>query len=1149
MKKILTILIVLFAIQGYSQSVKDFKIRNSLTLKDSTVNGITSGNTLATQEYVDENAFVQPLDSVSLDTNTISITANYTLYADTAENTISFKTGLGSTAQIARESLIKVYNGTSDTIEDGKVLCACGLFNGTISVEKAIATDRYTALLWGTTTILPNSYGDAVVLYGTINDINNSSLSLGQAWLSATDSGDVVNTPPSFPNYVYSLGAATKIGALDGKYEANLSGVSPYNTTVNFHNGTFREPFDFRVISDGTTIKGYIEPTDGHPDLTAMLSDGLFTFDTSPADTIVLNAGTDDIFQTNYVYVLQSTKLLTVSTSGFPTTEYIPVAVLELASPSLTVLVDAIRNQNINNFIQRVDNNMGMLHTIGDRIRIMDAVWGRVGCEATLSGTPSNLYASVTEGIVYQMSRQTYIAKDMSGGDIAFIVNDPIKPYDTTSNFNTITTDALGGSINNVWTNIVLWGVANKSGEISQLMCNLPTGTYNSESNAVDDLLNYSVYDIPDKFRGVGFLIGRFTFRKSGTTYTYNPSVGYLDLRGKFPNTTVGVGGGSSGITSFLGLTDTESSYTPYEFQVVNSAGTALESPSELTLNDSLKLSNGNLIINDTAKIATSIGIGTSSPLVKFHMSGNSLLSPTSGVTSPMFVSTSDAYASEFKGDGSFTGFLVSNSKAGGAGIPFVQFYNIVNTDIWTMQLESNDRLNIREGSATGTEIFTILSGGNIGIGTATPSERLEVDGNITGDSIGIGIKDPITALHINNGEIKLGNNSTGFAAISVADTFSILNRHSFDDYSVINSNIGGLGYGVFDASTKMIGSNNEGHFNAYQSRLDYSSSGTMPYMIGLLVDNEVNSGTITDNYGLHVYDITGSGTIINNYGLYLENYTKGTSINYSLYVAANGKSYLGGDLELNQDLILDTDSEISGKLQLIGASPHSIKDGNGFVWTADGLTGTYKAGIVGNANTLRLFAGNTISSPQLMILENGNIGINDELPTYNLDVNGTGRFTGIVNFDVFPVTPSSPPTTDYQVANKKYVDDNAISLTGIMQVARAQILYTNTTQTTIVTLPTGAVISNIGVNVTTAFNDSGTDFIEVGTTADDDRYILSGDASNTLFDDRISGDTMAILNLPDEMTGSTNITFTYKGQNTDATQGAAYVYIHYTEY
>jgi len=32
----------------------------------------------------------------------------------------------------------------------------------------------------------------------------------------------------------------------------------------------------------------------------------------------------------------------------------------------------------------------------------------------------------------------------------------------------------------------------------------------------------------------------------------------------------------------------------------------------------------------------------------------------------------------------------------------------------------------------------------------------------------------------------------------------------------------------------------------------------------------------------------------------------------------------------------------------------------------------------------------------------------------------------GIKTFSSFSITPSSAPTTDYQVANKKYVDDNS---------------------------------------------------------------------------------------------------------------------------
>ena len=42
------------------------------------------------------------------------------------------------------------------------------------------------------------------------------------------------------------------------------------------------------------------------------------------------------------------------------------------------------------------------------------------------------------------------------------------------------------------------------------------------------------------------------------------------------------------------------------------------------------------------------------------------------------------------------------------------------------------------------------------------------------------------------------------------------------------------------------------------------------------------------------------------------------------------------------------------------------------------------------------------------------------------MEETGNETVNGIKTFGSFPVTPSSAPTTDYQVANKKYVDDSA---------------------------------------------------------------------------------------------------------------------------
>lgn len=47
-----------------------------------------------------------------------------------------------------------------------------------------------------------------------------------------------------------------------------------------------------------------------------------------------------------------------------------------------------------------------------------------------------------------------------------------------------------------------------------------------------------------------------------------------------------------------------------------------------------------------------------------------------------------------------------------------------------------------------------------------------------------------------------------------------------------------------------------------------------------------------------------------------------------------------------------------------------------------------------------------------------------DTLHALNVKLTGAQSVDGVKTFTSFPVTPSSAPTTDYQVANKKYVDD-----------------------------------------------------------------------------------------------------------------------------
>ena len=47
---------------------------------------------------------------------------------------------------------------------------------------------------------------------------------------------------------------------------------------------------------------------------------------------------------------------------------------------------------------------------------------------------------------------------------------------------------------------------------------------------------------------------------------------------------------------------------------------------------------------------------------------------------------------------------------------------------------------------------------------------------------------------------------------------------------------------------------------------------------------------------------------------------------------------------------------------------------------------------------------------------------------TYFVALTGAQTVAGVKTFSSFPLTPESAPTSNYQVANKKYIDDNLIT-------------------------------------------------------------------------------------------------------------------------
>jgi hypothetical protein len=577
--------------------------------------------------------------------------------------TLNVNTGLGPVLQVGQEMYTIVYNGTGSTILNGMAVNGVATFEGKTSVTLADATKHsgVANVLIATMDIPDGTFGIATT-FGLVRNVDTSIINgfgLPLLYVDPDNPGYLTRTRPEFPDYRILVGGITQestgeTGNTDGILTINIQEKTTA-TFNNFFNGSFRETINFTVDSDGATITGYLQPANGHPNMTMLFSDGFTILDTTPPATITLIAGTDSNPQTNYVYVPKSTKVLTVSTSDWPDgIEHIKVAQINLKTAVSTQIEGAFRNQNWNDHIQSTTSNQGHMTHITERLRQENSKWESGVEGSSLVGVGGYVSVSTTSGVVYQLHRQNFpnfttvpytidsvdnistgantftisgdgdlssifpdgriisvrgstgndglytvqstlysdpdfiitvdetIPSAVSDGEIVddiHVVNDFTAPYLTVNDLSDITTDASGGTLSNSSYSIVVWGVMNKSGQPSHLMANMPSGTYSrtAPDNAVNDALNYSVYTIPKQFQGVGFLIARFTYTQTGggVWSLYDTE----DLRGKIPNTTAGGGAGGTGVTTYLGLSDTPSAYTGASHNLVrvNSGETALE--------------------------------------------------------------------------------------------------------------------------------------------------------------------------------------------------------------------------------------------------------------------------------------------------------------------------------------------------------------------------------------------------------------------------------------------------------------------------------------------------------------------------------------------------------------------------------------------
>lgn len=386
---------------------------------------LDAGGNVVDSGQATSGVLINPVDEITLNTSYTpsgSVESRITWNGD--EYTIDVDTGLGPVIQVGQETLILIYNDTGSIITNFTVLRPVGatVVSGIIvpTVERA-RSDVFSTVegtIMVATMSIPIGQIGFAVRFGRARGGNTTLFTPGAAlYIDPVTPGLLTETRPDFPNYAISVGGALNSSAApDGEIFVSIT-RDIFDTFTNFWNGVFRETFSFTVGSDGATVTGTLAPTNGNVDMTMIFSTGLFLLDTSPPATITLTPGTDTNPQQNFIYVLESTKVLTVSTSDWPTTQHIKVATVVLKSAASTQIEGALKNHNWNDHIQSANDNTGHLAHITEKLRQLGAQWdsgaeGSVVIDSTPS--PDDVFVKVTSGVVYQVHKQVFPLLDMT---------------------------------------------------------------------------------------------------------------------------------------------------------------------------------------------------------------------------------------------------------------------------------------------------------------------------------------------------------------------------------------------------------------------------------------------------------------------------------------------------------------------------------------------------------------------------------------------------------------------------------------------------------------------------------------------------------------------------------------------------------------
>ena len=345
-----------------------------------------------------------------------------------------------------------------------------------------------------------------------------------------------------------------------------------------------------------------------------------------------------------------------------------------------------------------------------------------------------------------------------------------------------------------------------------------------------------------------------------------------------------------------------------------------------------------------------------------------------------------------------------------------INITNENNTPVFKMAIDSDDSGYIRcynntTGGNAGTNgvFFSakpstdnyINNGGDFGIGTATPTEKLEVNGNLKLDNGSTTGNQQGAVIKFDNSYGKTGPNKI------------ILHGTSY-------------GFGIQSSSlTYHSGSN---HIFRYGSSWDGTTNGDNGTIGMTLNSGNLGIGTSSPSYKLDVSgDINFTGTLRQNGSAFSGGSSQWTTVNTNEIHYSSGNVGIGTN---NPAGILHLSSGTSGNCNLIleaDTDNNNESDNPNILFKQDGGQHHAEIGLGDNELILNnsvsggggiVFKTGTqnnalhTSTEKMRINSSGNVGIGNTNPSYKLDVGGDINFTGTLRQNGSVFSGSSQWTT-----------------------------------------------------------------------------------------------------------------------------------------